>query len=297
MSVEPPSGPSVREFVGGQPHSGPVPDLGFIEAEVARLDARLQVLEAKPRETAWYREPAVVISLLALLLSIGSFATQQVKDHFAGMKTRQLEIARALKSVQDTRAEYARTLASNPSALERAKIQENTNNTLFVLASEAEQAVGSTSLSQLTCDELLVLGDLWLDTVRYEKAILYFEAARSSTRCDWLHRGVALRELGRAYYAPSVQNATIANGYFAQALAYFASRTDTLASYQHAYTLEARAGMEWSSGNTVGTRESLLAASKEYEALVRLAPEAKPALDRVLDALSKLPPPQSANLP
>jgi len=248
-----------------------------IESEVKELQRCTQALHSKVDtlqidEKPWYQNASVLVSLLAVLVTVGltsyNMYLQSVGIIQQEMKERQANVRTAVTKLVAARKENI-ILMQRANTSDRNQLDILINSQRQVLLEDAKALVDELGTGAST-NTLLILGyELQTDS-DFETAHSYYKQALKSARTEHLDRVVALRSLAGLRMIPNTGIADYKQGrdYWQQAINIQKNRNDEYGLFLLGTTYS-----NW------GSTENMLGNKKKAIKLLRLADESYKAMD------------------
>lgn len=237
------------------------------------LRERVDALEIKAaeRETPWYRQPSMLFSIFALVISVwltisGNRFQQEVRD--ATLKDARTAIVRQnILTLADLQMQLDDAVLQNSNDPERAgRLNGNINAKRQMLIEETESLIRQLG-GDITSAEYNNFGWQLVRDDRLPEAIKYYNSARKNAT-TWFAESQADRGLAMTWMTPGTNfNADSGRTYWAQALAVLEKRNDQYPLFLSAQDLRIWASEEWRDGHHAKA-DSLTEKAREKDALL-----------------------------
>lgn len=241
------------------------------------LRRRVDSLElvSKEKQKPWYRQPATILSVIALVASLGATVFTQVTSSQETIRSKKEELRKLLIGLVEIRQEY---MKSAPSPMSGGSQLLKAKQGVYLQAAErlASEIPGTVSSY-----EYVLLATEEASDGNYARAENYlFKGA--DVGATPLQRAQALRILAIGYFFPGpLNNVEKGRAAFAKAIDSLKAESDPYVIQGRCLTYEAWAGMEVLGSSATNAREKTDIARKCYNDL----PPNYPGRQQLLDGL------------
>jgi len=245
--------------------------LAGIVAEIKVIRDRVDELQIKSAEqrVVWYKQPALLISILALLVStvttIGAFVAQARAKNLSDLQQLTTDIVDINKQVLDIDFTKDPSKATNLSSL--------LNNKRQIMISQAKELISKMG-SRVPPEILYTIGYQEQTDGRAESAEKMYLGVLGQSSNDDVLQLATRRSLAILYMTPSTNLTDLAKGrqQFAAAIGFLAKKRDDNSIFQRAFTYETWGGMEFLNNQLQEGKEAYDNAEKWFKTLSPVNP-------------------------
>lgn len=206
------------------------------------------------------------ISVLALMISVGTFTYAQMARKAEEVRSKKKELRETVTALIDLRHEFSSRIMSiaDPQIREYEGIVLNNKRLIYI---ESALALASQIASHVSHAEYSVLANEFQSDSNFSEAERLYKQAVSAARTD-VGKVYSCRELAGFYYSPSpLRNIEKGRGYFRRAVESVGEVSDPYMSYVIGYTYEQWGIYELWCGNQKEGAQVLERAREYYDQL------------------------------
>jgi len=232
------------------------PEIKQLRDEVQRL--RIATLD---RERPWYRQPSTIVSLVAVLVSIGTAIFTGLETSEKDVRSKKEELRTVLATLIDLERQRVDRGNQSVSVSERESLTQKR-----LIALDAAEFIAKKIPKEVSPYEYLYIADQKALEGNYDKAERYYMSAVNASHDD-LSRIISLRLIAMFYFGIPDRHRNIekARDSFRKATEIFKEPGDPYSTYQVAITYVTWASFElYTKGGSEGEGKEKLETGKGY---------------------------------